>query len=146
MWRDRLRGWRAFAFIYFILIALFECAEALANVFGFFDLAALAGLSGITPDRQFQRLVSLSILSTAITISSVATAFSIRTNKPWTVRAGIITGIVLLLYMVYQVLSALFILTVNNYAVLGAGCTFGIFGLFGVWLVRRAEHETSDLA
>jgi hypothetical protein len=71
-------------------------------------------------------------------VASSLTAYGIWKEKAWTVRAGTVTGVVLLLYMVYQVLSALFILTVNNYAVLGAGSTFGIFGLLAMLLVRRA--------
>lgn len=141
MWRDTLRGWRAFALVFFILIAILAFAEVIGDVLGFSDLAAFAQFGGITPELEFQRLISLTILSTAITLSAAATAYGIWREKIWTVRAGTICGIVLLLYMVYQVLSALFILTVNNYAVLFAGAVYGIFGLLAMWLVRRGTRE-----
>lgn len=140
MWRDTLRGWRAFALVFFILIAALAGLEVIGDVFGFFDLAAYAQFGGITPEVEFQRLVSLVILSTTITVTAAATAFGILREKIWTVRAGTVCGIVLLLYMAYQILSALFILTVNNYAVLFAGAVYGIFGLLALWLVRRGTR------
>ncbi len=140
MWRDTLRGWRAFALVYFILIAVFEFLETLGDLSGLFDLPALAAVSGISPEMEAQRLSSLAVLSAVIALTAAATAYGIWQKKSWTVRAGTICGIVLLLYMVYQILSALFILTVNNYAVLGAGSTLGMFGLLGMWLVRRGTR------
>lgn len=143
MWRDTLRGWRAFALVFFIIIAVLEYFEVTGDLFGFFDLPAFAQLSGITPALQAQHLLSLTILSTAIAISATVTAYSILRQKSWSVRAGTITGIVLLLYMVYQVSSALVFLTQNRSGVVGAGSTYGIFGLFGMWLVRKAGHNTN---
>lgn len=137
MWRDTLRGWRAFAFIYFVLITVLTFAELLGDLIGFTDLEPLAQFSGITPDLEAQRLVSLSILTTAICVASGVTAYGIFKKRSWTVHVGTIAGILLLLYMGYQMLSALFILTANNYGVLGAGATYGIFGLIGILLVRR---------
>jgi lipopolysaccharide export LptBFGC system permease protein LptF len=140
MWRDALRGWRAFALVYFILITVLTAAEALGDVLGFFDLPTYAQFSGIAPEMEFQRLVSLSILSTASAVAAAATAYGILREKSWTVRAGTLCGIVLLLYMMYQILSALFILNVNNFAIIGAGSTYGMFGLLGMWLVRRGAR------
>lgn len=141
MWRDTMRGWRAFALIFFILIAAFEFAEAVGDVFGFFDLPALAEFGGITPELEVQRLISLVILSTAATIAAATTVYSIWRVKTWMVTAGTVTGIVLVLYMIYQVLSALFVLTANNFAVIGAGSTLGMFGLLGILLIRYAAQE-----
>ena len=70
-------------------------------------------------------------------ISAAVTAYGLWRAKYWTLRAGTITGIILLLYMGYQILSALFVLAANNFALIGAGSTYGIFGLIGMWLVRR---------
>ena len=142
MWRDTLRGWRAFALVFFIFIAALAGLEVIGDVFGFFDLATYAQFSGITPELEFQRLGSLVILSTTISVTAAITAFGILREKIWTVRAGTICGIVLLLYMVYQILSALFVLNVNNFAIIGAGSTYGMFGLLGMWLVRRVTRGT----
>lgn len=140
MWRDTMRGWRAFALVFFILVAVLTCAEVAGDVLGFFDLPTLAEMGGITAEQEFQRLVSGTILSTAITIAAAATVYAILKQTVWMVQAGTVTGIVLLLYMVYQVLSALFVLTVGNYAVIGAGSTYGMFGLLGIVLIRLAAR------
>lgn len=143
MWRDTMRGWRAFALVFFILIAVFEFAEVVGDALGFFDLSAYAEFGGITPELEFQRLISLMILSTAVTLSAAATVYGILRLKSWTVFAGTVTGIVLVLYMIYQVLSALFVLAINNFAVIGAGSTLGMFGLLGILLIRYAAREHS---
>src|SRR5689334_21978875 len=111
MWRDTLRGWRAFALVFFILIAALTFAEVLGDLFAFFDLSASAQFGGISTELEFQRLTSISILSTAIAVSAAITAYGLWRAKSWTLRAGTVTGVVLLLYMVYQILSALVVLT-----------------------------------
>ncbi len=141
MWRDTMRGWRAFGLVFFILIAVFEFAEVVGDLLGFFDLPAYAELSGIPPEMEYQRLMSLVILSAAITIAAGATAYGIWRIKSWTVVAGTVMGIVAVMYMGYQILSALSVLTVNVYAVIGAASTIGIFGLLGILLVRLAMRE-----
>lgn len=143
MWRDTLRGWRAFAFVFFILVTLLSFAEVIGDVFAFFDVTASAQFGGIAPELEFQRLTSLSILSAAIALSAAVTTYGLWRAKAWIVRAGNVTGIVLLLYMGYQILSALTVLTANNFAVVGAGSTYGFFGLLGIWLVRRATQGTN---
>lgn len=137
MWRDTLRGWRAFALVFFGFIAVLEIAEGIGDVLGFFDLSTYAGLSGVAPEIEAQRLTSLVILSTAIAISAGVTVYSILRKPAWTRRAGTLTGILLLLYMGFQILSALTLLTINNFGVIGAGSTYGMFGLLGMWLVRQ---------
>ena len=142
MWRDTLRGWRAFALFFFIFIAVLEFLEVIGDAFAFFDLTTYAQFGGIPPEMEAQRLTSLIILSTAITFAAAATAYSIWSNKIWTVRAGTVCGITLVLYAMYQILSALFILNVNTFGVMFAGAVFGVFGLLSIWLVRRGTRGT----
>lgn len=141
MWRDTMRGWRAFALVFFILIALLTSAEAAGNALGFFDLETLAGMGGITPQQQSQRLISLTILSTAIAIGAISTVYGIFKVTTWMVPAGTITGIVLLMYMGFQIISGLYELRAGNFGVIGAGATYGIFGLVGIILIRAAARE-----
>ena len=137
MWRDTLRGWRAFALVFFIFIAVIEITEVVGDILGFFDLSTYAAFGGITPQMEAQRLTSLVILSSAIAIGACVTVYSILRRPAWTRRAGTITGVVLLFYMGFQILSALTMLTTNNFGVIGAGSTYGMFGLLGIWLVRQ---------
>lgn len=143
MWRDTLRGWRAFALIFFLFVAGLEFLEVIGDLLAFFELTAYAQFSGIAPEMEAQRLTSLVILSAAITGSAAVTAYGISRKKNWTVRAGTISGIVLVVYAVYQILSALFVLTVNTLGVMFAGATFGALGLLAMWLVRRGTHEST---
>ncbi|MBI4674998.1 MAG: hypothetical protein HY741_25440 [Chloroflexi bacterium] len=137
MWRDTLRGWRAFALTFFTLLGVFEFAEVAGDLVGFTDLGTYASFGGITPEVEIQRLFSLVILSTAVCIASAATVYAIYTKQAWAIRAGTIAGIILLLYAFYQILSGLFILKLNNLGLVFTGALFGLFGIFSFWIVRR---------
>jgi hypothetical protein len=137
MKQDSLRGWRAFALVFYLAVAVIELLEVIGEALGFAELNAFAEFGGITPEQEAQRLGSLILLSTGVWLSAAITAYSIHRNKAWSVRAGTITGFMLVLYGMYQILSGLFILNANQFSAIATGTIFGLAGLFSVWLVRQ---------
>lgn len=135
-----MRGWRAFALVFYLIVAALEFFEVLGDAFGFTDLTAYAGYSGITPGQEAQRLGSLLLLSGSVLVAAAVTAFGIYGNRLWTVRAGTITGILLVLYGMFQILGSLYLLTSNQFSVLLAGAVYGLAGLLSVWLVRQIPN------
>lgn len=69
--------------------------------------------------------------------AAAVTALGIYKNRSWTVRAGTITGILLVLYGMFEILGSLYLLTANQFSVLLAGAVYGLAGLLSVWLVRQ---------
>ena len=138
MWRDTMRGWRAFALVFYLVVTALEFFEVVGDALGFGDLSSYAAFGGITPEQEAQRLGSLILLSGGILIAAAFSAFGVYGNKSWTVRAGTITGILLILYGMYQILSGLSVLQANQFSVILAGSVYGFAGLFSMWLVRQA--------
>lgn len=137
MWRDTMRGWRAFALVFYIVVAALAFFEVLGDALGFTDLDSFAAFGGISPEQEAQRLGSLILLSSSIFIAAAASAWGIHKSKTWTIRAGTLTGVVLVLYGMYQILNGLLILQSNQFAALLAGSIYGFAGLFSMWLVRQ---------
>lgn len=141
MRQDTLRGWRAFALVFYLVVAAIELLEVIGDALGFTELTTYAAFGGITSEQEAQRLGSLLVLSTSVFLSSAITAFSILKNKTWSVRAGTITGFTLILYGMYQILSGLFLLNTNQLSVITVGTIYGFAGLFSVWLVRQSANS-----
>lgn len=141
MRQDTLRGWRAFALVFYLAVGIIELLEVIGEVFGFAELEVYAAFGGITPEQEAQRLGSLILLSTGVCLSAAFTAYGIHLNKSWSIRAGTITGFMLVLYGMYQILSGLFILNANQFSVITTGTIYGLAGLFSVWLVRQKVNS-----
>ena len=136
-----MRGWRAFALVFYIAVATLAFLEVLGDALGFTDLSSYAAFGGIAPEQEAQRLGSLILLSTSIFAAAAASAWSIHKKKTWTIRAGTLTGVLLVLYGMYQILSGLSILQSNQFSVILAGSVYGFAGLFSMWLVRQRDVE-----
>ena len=123
-----MRGWRAFSLIFFALLAGMQFVQA---------AGILVAFTALDAQIEYQRLSSLAILSTAIAISAAVTAFGIYKNKPWTVRAGSITGIILFLYALYEIAGEFFLPNASSAGGFNQGIVYGLFTFLAFWLVRR---------
>ena len=126
--------------VFYAVIALLMLAELfLSNIGSLLNLEATAKMLGLSPDAERGRLFILIVFDALAGIGGLLAIWSLlrpSTAEPgrvgaWMVVAG------LLLYGIYQVYSALFVLGPAWQAgILGVGITYALIGLAAWWIGR----------
>ncbi len=126
--------------LFYAIVALLMLAELfLSNIGSLLNLEATAAMVGLTPDSERARLLTLIVFDALAGIGAIlvlwvlfgqrAAAFG-RTGA-WMVVAG------MLLYGIYQIYSALFILAPEwQPSILGVGVTYVVVGI-AAWRIGR---------
>lgn len=138
---NSLRGWRVAALIFFAGISILEFADTVNGVIGLLDFVTYASSGGITPGMDWQRIIGAILLSVAITLTAGATVYGLYARQMWSFRAGVVTGILLLLFGLFQIIGDSLTVGASTSEIVFTGILYGLLGLFSMWLVRRGSTE-----
>ena len=126
--------------VFYAVIALLTLAELfLSNIGSLLNLEATARMLGLSPDAERSRLFVLIVFDALAGIGGMLAIWSLLRPSAaelgrigaWMVVAG------MLLYGIYQVYSALFVLAPAWQAgILGVGITYALIGL-AAWRIGR---------
>lgn len=126
--------------VFYAVIALLMLAELfLSNIGSLLNLEATAKMLGLSPDAERSRLFILIVFDALAGIGGLLAIWSLlRPSAAEIGRVGawmVVAG--LLLYGIYQVYSALFVLgPAWQAAILGVGITYALIGLVAWWIGR----------
>ena len=91
--------------------------------------STFANLVGIPPQEEVTRRIILLILSSGIILFCIASAGGLLQRQPWTRRTAQLAAVFFILYGVYQIFSALFMLHKNQLGVGSSGVVYIMIGL-----------------
>lgn len=127
---------RTLTIIVFALFAIAEIGDLIGQVITLASPADTAQLLGITPRAEAIRAIILIALAVLVATNALVALMGMLTRSAFLFQFGaLMTGVGLVLYGMYQILSALFQHGYMQFAAIGL--VYAALGALALWFARR---------